>query len=206
MSRPKVFGIGFQKTGTSSLGLAFEELGYRTASYWQFRDFANDAGVTREKLWTRMREVMGASFDAGKDTPFPIFYRELDVEYPGSKFILVIRETEKWFQSALDDFGSHPNEIHRLIYGVPAPAGRRDVWVARYERHNREVQEYFAGRPADLLTLHLDEGEVGWAPICRFLNAETPDKPWPHANTKASKRKLMFWSKVRRKLGLPGKA
>lgn len=202
MNKPKVFGVGFQKTGTSSLGIALEDLGYRVASYWQFRDFATDAGVTREKLWGRMKEVLATSFDAGKDTPFPVFYRELDQEFPGSKFILVIRDAEKWYQSALDDFGRHPNEVHRLIYGVPAPAGCKDVWVERYERHNRDVQDYFRGRPNDLLTLRLDAGEVGWASICPFLGVETPDKPWPHANTKAAKRRLMFWSKVRRKLGL----
>ena len=42
-AKQKGFGIGFQKTGTTSLGTIFDKLGYRVASYRDFRDFATKA-------------------------------------------------------------------------------------------------------------------------------------------------------------------
>ena len=48
---------------------------------------------------------------------------------------------------------------------VKTAAGNEDVYIARYERHNREVMEYFANRPGDLLVLdlkrHLTVAQIG---------------------------------------------
>lgn len=44
MAKQKVFGIGFQKTGTAWLGVIFDKLGYSTLSYavWLEVDAAKD--------------------------------------------------------------------------------------------------------------------------------------------------------------------
>ena len=59
------------------------------------------------------------------------------------------------------------------------------------------MQEYFAGRPDDLLVMSVTEGE-GWEVLCPFLGHAVPEAPFPHLNSRerrAERRRL-------RKLGL----
>jgi hypothetical protein len=70
MKSPKVFCIGFHKTGTSSIGLALERLGYKVAGYGQFRDLARRADLDQAMLAERAIEV-ARSFDVGQDSPWP---------------------------------------------------------------------------------------------------------------------------------------
>jgi hypothetical protein len=191
----KVFCLGFHKTGTSSLRAALRSLGYRVAGYNEFRHLAQKPGLTRDEVAALALTVM-RDFDAAQDSPWPVLYRELDAAFPGSKFILVTRDPQKWIASALGDFGDQGNEIRRLIYGPDAPKGHEAEWLARYARHNDEVRAWFAGRPQDFLSLDLDRGEVGWARICPFLGLDVPDRPWPHVNTRRSKKTRMFLNRV----------
>lgn len=201
MKDTKVFAIGFQKTGTSSLGKALETLGYQVGGYWDFRDMANQEGLTWEEIEHRAFEL-AERFDAFKDTPWPVLYKKLDERYPGSKFILVTRDSEKWIQSASKDFMAHPNMIHRLIYGCDFPVGNEQVWIDRYEQHNRDVVAYFSGRPNDFVSMHLDRGEVTFKSICGFLKCEIPDEPWPHVNQIRDKKRRMFKTRLLSKLGI----
>lgn len=200
MKERKVFCLGFQKTGTSSLGRALETLGYRTAGYYQFRDLAGAEGLQMDELRARALRL-AAQYDAFKDTPWPLFYAEFDAAYPGSRFILIERDEAAWIKSVVDDFGHWPNEIHRVIYGSPAPVGDEQTWLARYRRHNADVKAYFADRPGDFLSLKLPSDDLSFASLCAFLDEPEPDAPWPHANSKADKRRRMFWAKVREKIG-----
>lgn len=195
----KIFGVGFQKTGTTSLGTALSKLGYSVCGYAPFRPFASKPDFSFEEL-RALAFSLADENDAFKDTPWPILYREMDERYPGSKFILVERSTDKWIASACKDFQSHPNEIHRHIYGVASPVGNEQIFIERYERHNNEVKSYFRDRPDDLLCMHLDRGEVTWENLCNFLGFDIPDEPWPHANTAKDKKKLMFRQKIKRNL------
>lgn len=202
MSKPKVFGIGFQKTGTTTLGVIFEKLGYRTASYHQFRGFANREGLTMAEIEDEALRI-AAQYDAAKDTPWPLLYQNLDRAFPGSKFIHVTRDPQAWLASAVKDFGETPNAIHQTIYGVPYPAGHEDVWLSRYQRHNREVQSYFAGRPDDFLSLRLEDG-VTFEAVCGFLGEPLVGTGTPRANTRLKKRLKMAWWRARSRI-LPGR-
>lgn len=198
MSKPKVFGIGFQKTGTTTLGVIFDRLGYRTASYHQFRQFADRDGVTLQEIEAEALKI-AVDIDAAKDTPWPLLYQSLDQAFPGSKFIHVTREPEAWIASAVKDFGTHPNAIHQAIYGVPCPAGNEEIWLARYNRHNREVQDYFADRPGDLLSLRLEDG-VTFEAVCDFLGEPRVGIGTPRANTRLKKRLKMAWWRLKSRI------
>jgi hypothetical protein len=78
--------------------------------------------------------------------------------------------------------------MREWIYGPGRadPLGNESVYVERYERHNREVLEYFAGRPKDLLVLDLTGGD-GWPQLCPFLGHPVPDVPFPWKNSKKSR-------------------
>lgn len=195
----KVFGVGFQKTGTTSLGTALSILGYSVCGYAPFRPFATAPDFSMDELKT-LAFQLAEEHDAFKDTPWPILYAELDEKFPNSKFILVERTTEKWIESASKDFQKQPNQIHQYIYGVPYPVGNEQVFIDRYLQHNEEVKSYFKDRPDDLLCLHLDKKEVNWKNLCDFLGFDEPQQPWPHANTMEDKRKLMRSQKIKRNL------
>lgn len=190
-ARRKAFGIGFQKTGTTSLGTIFDKLGYRVASYHDFRDFAGQPKVEWSDVTERALRI-AHEVDAAKDTPWPLLYRELDTAFPGSKFIHVTRKPEAWIKSAVKDFADHPNALHQAIYGCPAPLGNEDIWLERYNRHNAEVAAYFADRPDDYLHLHLEDG-VSYEAVCDFLGEERVGQGVPVANTRARKKMKMFW-------------
>ena len=86
--------------------------------------------------------------------------------------------------------------MRRWIYGEDAgcPEGNEAVYVERYERHNREVLDYFRDRPGDLLVIDLP-GDAGWEKLCAFLGHPVPDEPFPHANKASLSRRIKNWFK-----------
>ena len=195
MKEQKVFGIGFQKTGTTSLGAIFDRLGYKVASYNEFRDMAGRDALDWPEVTERALKI-AAGVDAAKDTPWPLLYRELDAAFPSSKFIHVTRNTDAWLASAVKDFQSYPNALHRLIYGSDGPMGHEIVWTDRYERHNEEVAAYFADRSDDYLHIRLEDG-VTYEKVCPFLGEPLVGTGAPKANTRLKKRLKMAWWRLR---------
>lgn len=191
----KVFCIGFQKTGTTSLYAALTELGYKTASVIG-RDLSADE--LRDKGASLCIDA-AKNYDAVQDMPWPLFFRELDAAFPGSKFILTMREQEAWFGSIEKHFGDEPDEMQSFIYGdqAPFPAGNKDQYLNVFHAHNEDVKTYFASRPEDLLVMNLANGD-GWNALSSFLNCTAPSTPFPTRN-KASDRETLAY-RVRRKL------
>ena len=111
MRAPKVFGVGFHRTGTSSLGAALRELGYVvTGPKW----------LDEPDLRGRVVDLALAAtdeFDAFEDNPWPVLYRELDRHCPGSKFVLTVRDTDEWLASVVRQFGTAETAMRRWIYG-----------------------------------------------------------------------------------------
>jgi len=183
--KAKVFCIGSHKTGTTSLEVALKKLGYRVTGGFGTKD-PDIASKVHE-----MAYAMVEQYDAFEDNPWPVLFRELDKRFPGSKFILTRRPAEAWIHSMVKDFATTETPMRRWIYGENAgcPEGNEDIYIARYERHNREVLEYFADRPNDLLIFDLPKGD-GWSKLCPFLGHDIPDEPFPHANKASWSRKL----------------
>jgi len=182
----KIFCIGFHKTATSSLGHALKYLGYKVkgSSNVENDHIAEEISLIIDK-WV-------PKFDAFQDNPWPMAYKELDQKFPGNKFILTIRDTDKWLNSAVRHFGTKETAMRRWIYGAAygCPAGNEEIYRKRFDRHNREVQEYFEDRPNDLLVMDITKGD-GWEKLCPFLGKELPDIPFPQSNTaeiRASRR------------------
>jgi hypothetical protein len=135
-------------------------------------------------------------FDAFQDNPWPILYKQLDRKFPGSKFILTLRPSDEWIRSVVNHFSEKEMPMREWIYGVGHPKGNEDVYIARYERHNREVLEYFKDRSEQLLVLNITAGE-GWTKLCPFLGEHIPSVGFPCANTASEREKLRkresFW-------------
>ncbi|MEL7221032.1 MAG: sulfotransferase, partial [Bacteroidota bacterium] len=80
--KPRVFCVGWHKTGTTTMGEALLLLGYKVVG--ARLDLATPllAGNTQEVI------DLAQQFDAFQDVPWAALYQELDEAYPGSKFIL----------------------------------------------------------------------------------------------------------------------
>src|SRR5271169_2891176 len=100
----KVIGAGFGRTGTLSLKLALEQLGfgrcYHMAEAFNIPSAPHDwikAAAGEAVDWNEVFR----GFDATVDFPASIFYRQLAEFYPDAKLILTLREPESWFASTL---------------------------------------------------------------------------------------------------------
>jgi hypothetical protein len=169
----KVFGIGFHKTGTTTFKLAVSKLGYRFAPR-----FIVEGEVVESDLRSRAMQV-AATVDAVQDNPWPLLYKDLDSEFPGSKFVLTIRDTDEWWASLLRHFGGKSTDMRTWIYGFGDPTGHESLYKERYENHNAAVIDYFSHRPDDLLVFALTDGD-GWDRLCPFLSEDSPSTPFPH--------------------------
>lgn len=177
---PKIFGIGLSKTGTTSLAHALEILGHRTKDY---------PGITRYRpgdVSSVDPDTVNA-FDALTDTPIPSFYRELDQAYPGSKFILTVRDRESWLKSCRKQFTEKlaakqteaHNQLFMDLYGCTVFDETK--FIEGYDTFVGGVLDHFRDRPNDLLVINVAAGE-GWEQLCPFLGRTIPELPFPKAN------------------------
>lgn len=173
MARQKVFCIGLGKTGTTSLKEALRILDYRLIRLpldWK--------GIT--------------DFDAALPGVSAAMFAELDADYPGSKFILTLRDVEGWLKSIERDMGlkqgvarKHQAEREKILtikYG--RTTFDRDAFRTAFHGHEAKVRKYFENRPADLLVLDVTT-DGGWEPLCNFLGVPVPDVPFPYVNKAA---------------------
>lgn len=193
----RIFCIGWQKTGTTSLHSAFVELGLSSV-HCPYSIYPEIIAGNRHFSEVDTYYALG-------DLPIPLIYKELDASYPRSKFILTTRSTPSFLESVERQWafgmrvvcektgerhwdkatrkGRYVHPINELAYG------QREfdpvVFAERYDRHNSEVLEYFSERPNDLLVMDLDR-HFEWEPLCGFLrkagftDMETPQTPFPH--------------------------
>jgi hypothetical protein len=178
-SRP-VFGVGLNKTGTVSLHRALEILGYRSL-HWggpPARALVRRAMSRGEPLLSYLEPRPEAISDLEEITNS---FELLDRQYPGSRFILTVRDLDAWLDSRRRhvEHNRRAREAGMYAGGFLEVEGKR--WAADYRRHERRVREYFAGRPSDLLVLDVAGGN-GWAPLCGFLGRAQPDEPFPSEN------------------------
>lgn len=173
--KPRVFCVGWHKTGTSTLGLALIELGYSVLG--ARLDMVHP--LRRGELESVLN--LAGEYDALQDVPWAALFRELDERYPGSKFILTERDEKTWLASASRHFGRTRIPLHDWLYGEGSLVGNEDRYLERYRRHNREVREHFLGQDNRLLVMNLAQGD-GWRELCAFLDDPEPPCRFPHTN------------------------
>ena len=180
----KIFQIGFNRTATTSLFKFFKKNGLKSI-HWNGGHLVDqmvrnmhlnvpllsnsyrfqDGKPTTEKLedivfFSDMTRELG-QFDA-KD-----FYKQLDHDYPGSKFILNTRDVNSWIESRWVLFNGRTARRWALpFYGLEdTPEGvetLNQIWRNMHENHHQDVVKYFSNRPKDLLIYD--------------INSDTPEK------------------------------
>jgi hypothetical protein len=189
-----VIGAGFGRTGTMSLKIALEQLGfgpcYHMAEVFHRQDFPQWTKAIRDEDtdW----DAMFRDFASAVDFPVCGFYRELARHYPEAKVILTERDPQSWYESAqatilnpatAERAGQVPGAGDMLaalfegFFGVPLDD--REAVIAVYRRHNEEVKRTIS---RDRLLVY--SVEEGWAPLCAHLGVSVPDAPFPKLNTR----------------------
>ncbi len=199
----KIFGIGFQKTGTSSLNRALSILGFNAAGGIRInhpKGVHIDLPLTKEKV-LHVALARAEEADAFSDNPWALLYRELDAAFPGAKFILTVRDPDEWLRSMLRHFGDTPSDVTQWIYGVPYPRGHETRCLRVYAGHNDAVRAHFAARPADLLEMDFGRGD-SWLELCSFLNLPVPSTEFPHDNTadERERKRAGLWRRVKERV------
>ena len=189
----KLIGAGFGRTGTTSIKLAYEQLGLGRC-YHMIEVFSHPGATGR---WIRAAngdvdwEEMFNGYTASVDWPGCHFWRELIALYPHAKVLLSVRDPEAWFASTqatifsdLTDRASEMPPDFMAMYekvvaaDVGGDVSDRAACIAAFERHNAEV---IRSVPKDRLLVY--DVKEGWKPLCRFLDVPVPDAPFPRANT-----------------------
>lgn len=184
MDKGLVIGVGFQKTGTSSLREVLKILGFKVKDACP-RALIPILKNDREKI----RKIIG-DHTALEDTPWYMIYKELDEMYPNSKFILTVRDSESWYRSVSNHIGDLRSAHHEWIYGrgKGLPKYHKENTIKVYEEHIKNVKAYFQHRPNDLLIVDITKND-GWEEICDFLNMEVPSLKFPHINNRLKVKK-----------------
>jgi hypothetical protein len=179
MKLAKIFGVGLNKTGTTTLGQCGALLGLNCTSF--DRDLLHD--VVKNKNLDRVEEIVG-NYDLFEDWPWPLLYRELDEMFPGSKFILTTRVDSATWLNSLKAHSMRTSPLHhprKMIYGYNYPHGNEEYFLDFYTQHNNDVREYFKDRPNDFREFCWEQGD-GIDQLCSFLGMDLVQQKMPHAN------------------------
>lgn len=194
----EIIGAGFGRTGTSSLKVALEHLGFGPVHHmFEVRDnphllppwqaFVEGRGIDWETAF--------AGYRAQVDWPGAACWRELARDFPRAQVILTVRNPDDWFDSVeatilqlLSARGQHPdahvNALVEMAYKLIDQGvfdGRmsdRAHAIAVFNAHIEEVKATIA--PERLLVFDVSEG---WEPLCAFLRCPVPAITFPKLNS-----------------------
>ena len=199
---PKIFCIGFNKTGTTTIDKALKEFNFKLGSQikgellifdWYKRDFKKIIKLCK-------------TADAFQDVPFslPFTYIMLDQYFKNAKFILSIRDNENQWYNSLTKFHSKlfsdGNAIptsqqlkeaeyrykgfvyqsFKLIYNTQDDdIYNKETLINLYNNHNYFVKDYFKSRPKKLVVINVSK-KNDYFRLCEFLNKKPlrDDFPW----------------------------
>ncbi|HEX3809157.1 MAG TPA: sulfotransferase [Rhizomicrobium sp.] len=195
----KVIGAGFGRTGTMSLKLALEQLGF-VPCYHMMEVFSHPGHAERWEAIARgapadWHEFL-SDYEAAVDWPASHFYRELAAAFPDAKVILTERDPEKWYasisQTIFESIMRNPDNVElpperraqakmgKYLIGEQTFANNLEKThvLDVYRRHNEEVKRVI---PRERLLVY--DAPQGWAPLCEFLGVPVPQAPYPRTNS-----------------------
>lgn len=210
-----MIGAGFGRTGTMSLKVALETLGFGPC-YHMMEVFSHPEHAARwEAAWLGEPvdwDDLLDGYEAAVDWPACAYYEELMERYPDAKVILTVRDPERWYESVRDTIYalsmtvSH-SRVLQLVLGLRGllrhgtfaggNMARTIIWDGTFDGRfedrryavrvfERHNEEVRRRVPEDrLLTFEVSQG---WGPLCDFLGVEVPDEPFPRLNDTAEMR------------------
>ena len=200
----KVIGTGVGRTGTYSLKLALNVLGFGPCHHMEEVLFHMPVQVP---LWQQAANgqpdwaAIYAGYNSAVDWPTAAFFRPLSSAYPHAKFVHTVRSPDSWVASfsatiyqllanqhqappAMQDWLGMAAEV---IAKTGFPAGLDEAALQQaFIAHTEAVKQ--AVPAAQLLVFEVKDG---WAPLCDFLGVAVPDRAFPRTNDRGK-----FWDRV----------
>lgn len=184
----KIFCVGLNKTGTSSLHKAFQILGYKSVHYTD--DNGNNIKEIILDNYLNDRDILFGlqKYDAFSDwdkAPYTIkIFKEFDRQYPNSKFILNTRDIEDWIKSRERHvLRNRKNKLLNPKKEIRWLDINKKKWRNQFIEHHEAVKEYFKDRPDDIIEFDVTNADK-WEKLCRFLSVKVPNQPFPVDNKK----------------------
>ena len=200
-----VIGAGFGRTGTMSIKLALDQLGFGPCHHMEevFGDPAQlpgwQAAAAGESVdWDEVLK----GYNSAVDWPSAHYWRELADFYPEANVILSVRPAERWWASFegtiakvlerredIDD--PHIHAIAAMGYAIIGEQtfnGAMADKEAALAAFDKRIDDVRAALPSERL-LVFDVAQ-GWAPFCAFLDRPVPDGDFPRSNAYDE-----FWAK-----------
>jgi hypothetical protein len=210
----KVIGSGFGRTGTLSMKVALEQLGFGPCYHME-------EVVKRPKhiqLWHNVAygkpvdwHALFQNFQATVDFPASVVYKELMEAFPEAKIVHTVRDPERWYDSTYETIyqanSLFPSWLRKVVPIVShfTQMERRLIWLnlfeGNFEDRQRAIEIFHQHTeavkstvPADrLLIFNVNEG---WEPLCQFLGVPVPDTPFPHVNGRDAMLRRFKWLHV----------
>lgn len=204
----RIIGAGIGRTGTTSLKIALEQLGfdkcYHMDEIAENPDHVSmwlNAAQGKQVDWDKLFD----GYEAAVDLPSYAFYSELMACYPEAKVILTLRDPDEWYASASQTIFRLPPPFLMVLLRMVAVFNRRLETLVKMERVARRVGiEYFfrndlsrenairifnhhnemVQRTVSPERLLVYDVKKGWEPLCSFLEIPVPDLPFPRMNTR----------------------
>lgn len=199
-----IIGTGFGRTGTLSLKLALEQLGFgpchhmreamqHPGEFHHFAAYTRGEPVDWQQAFARYRSQV--------DFPGAAVWRELVDAFPDAKVVHTVRDPQRWYDSTYSTIYQAPSMVapwvRRAIPMTDLALGTIEtlIWdglfdgrfedqshaIEVFERHTAEV---IAAVPPERLLVY--EVAQGWEPLCEFLDVAVPSTPFPRVNDTAS--------------------
>ena len=190
--KQKIFCIGLHKTGTTSLAAEMKGMNFVVGNQLQATLLFDD-WIKRD--FTRLRKYCRTA-QFFQDIPFcfPHTYIAIDQFFPGSKYILTVRDNaEQWYNSLINFHTKYwgngnmpptPEDLKKADYIYrgfpyhvrmhvakvpPEEPYKKDVLLKYYNDHIENVKDYFRHRPEDLLVINLSN-DADYERFCAFVN------------------------------------
>lgn len=199
----KVIGSGFGRTGTNSLQLALQDLGFDKC-YHMYEIFPEpersvdwlNAALGKPVDWEKVFD----GYQSAVDWPATFFWETFLNLYPDAKVVHTERPAEKWYDSisntifalmkegmkaGADDDTGVPNVQRDMVVEIVIKqtfGGNiedKDHIIDVYNKHNAKVKATVP--PERLLVFDVSEG---WQPLCSFLDVPVPSEDFPRTNAR----------------------
>ncbi len=188
----KVFQIGFNKCGTKSFAQLFSQSGYPAVHYRVPR---------RERPRIRLVEAMERNRDAGRklfagyddivffcdmerntaENRFDGYklFRDLLADYPDARFLLNLRDPERWIRSRL----AHERQLYAQKYmacfGIETLEDLKAHWLEDWHTHIADVRGFFADKPGKLVEFDIETDDVSVL-LEFFSDLDLSPDAWAH--------------------------
>lgn len=187
-----VIGTGFGRTGTDSMRLALNQLGFGPTHHMHEINTDPDLRARWRRLalgappdWDELFRGYGACVD----WPSAFYWRTLIGVYPEARVVLTWRSADSWWASfektilATMRRTTDPEGLALTLIAEQVFGGRPDDREHAIGIYQRNVDEVMATVSTERLLIHrLGDG---WEPLCRHLGVAIPATDYPRVNSTA---------------------